>query len=87
VNSTSFFFFLRVRLSNFFGFEGSSSTIVDVREIAIPSVYMQKSPEFRVNFYEDNFVTASIQLSACQEDVTEFNIRWTIAIFTSILLQ
>jgi hypothetical protein len=74
-------------LSNFFGFEGSASTIVDVRKIAIPSVYIQRSPEFRVNVYEDNFVTASIQLSACQEDVTAFNIRWTITKVSNIYVD
>ena len=74
-------------MSNFFGFEGSASTIVDVRKIAIPSVYIQRSPEFRVNVYEDNFVTASIQLSACQEDVTAFNIRWTIAKVSNIYVD
>lgn len=73
-----------VRLSNFFGIADSSTISVAILKTTIPSVYIQRSPEFRVNVFEDNYVTASVELPACQGDPIEFNIKWTVSEISSI---
>ena len=53
-----------VRLPKFFGIADSSTISVAILKTAIPSVYIHRSPEFRVNVFEDNYVTASVELPA-----------------------
>jgi hypothetical protein len=71
-----------VYVSNFFGFSDSTSTSVFVHRLAIPSVFIQGSSEIAVNIFEDNYISATVVLSGCQESATDYNIRWTITKFS-----